>query len=435
MNDSVLAVIVKEPWAIDSKFLDSLYSQLSLASKAGTASIEAIGKLQIQTKQPMQIIGDSAVIKISGVLMKSVPSIFRWMGVEATEYSQIIEQLSEAAGNSSIKSITLHIDSPGGTVAGVSETAEKIAAVNKIKPVNAYIEDLGASGAYYLASQAGTITANPNAEIGSIGVYCVAADYSRAAENIGIKVHVIRSGEHKGMGVVGAAITEEQVKAVKDIVDGMAENFINAVVSGRKMSKENAVKLATGQLWLADKAKSIGLIDNITNGFLTGKNQNKSNMKGKFMPDETKENQVDSAKIAQEAKNAEMKRSQDLQAAFPNDPKFAMEQFAAGATVTEAKAKYADVLAAKNADLAKENEELKNKKNNSDEADAVATAGQGGNSTADFIALSKERAKERKIGMTEAMRQIKAENPAIYEQHVEDCRKKPVKVSGSAKRI
>ena len=160
--------------------------------------------IEIQkTKGTMQITGGIATINIHGLLMKNPPGWLAWFGIETTDYNVIRQQLGEAVGNKDVQSIFLHIDSPGGTVAGVSEAAEAIANANKAKPVSAYIEDLGASGAYWLASQAGKILSNPNGEIGSIGVYTVYADFSKMAETEGVKVHVIRSGEHKGMGVIG----------------------------------------------------------------------------------------------------------------------------------------------------------------------------------------------------------------------------------------
>ena len=135
-----------------------------------------------------------------------------------------------------------------------------------------------------LASQAGKISINPNGEAGSIGVYTVAVDSSKRAEELGFKVHVIKSGEHKGMGVPGTEITENQIAATQEIIDGMAANFKQAVSAGRKMSVADVEKIATGRTWLAEVAKKLNLVDEIVNGIDKSKSMQGSNMKGQTMP-------------------------------------------------------------------------------------------------------------------------------------------------------
>ena len=94
----------------------------------------------------------------------------------------------------------LHVDSPGGHVAGVQALADTIFQARKLKPLHAHIEDLGASAAYWLASQANTVTANSTAEVGSIGTMAVVHDSSGAAAKAGIKVYVVSSAPAAGIG-------------------------------------------------------------------------------------------------------------------------------------------------------------------------------------------------------------------------------------------
>jgi len=439
MNNPFAAEMKKEIWAMETRRLTAMFSQFNQIAPEAMVNLIEI-KIEKQKAQ-IRIENDIAIINIHGLLMKNPPGWLAWFGIETTDYNNLREQIAEALGNDNIKSILLHIDSPGGTVAGVSEAAEAIAEANKAKPVTAYIEDIGASGAYYLASQAGNIIANPNAEVGSIGVYGVYEDLSKMAEMIGVKVIVIRSGEHKGMGVPGAEITETQIKAIQDVIDGMNENFKSAVATGRKFDKEKINELATGQVWIAKEALKLGLIDNIVNGIngIPENKTNKSNMKGQKMPEST-ETQIDEKAIADNAANAERQRMKDLKAAFPNDPAFAMEQFSKGADVKTAKAEYADVLATKNAELTKENAELTTKAANtgSEGADPVDGSGSGTDADADkddFMALSRQRAAEKKISVTEAMRQIIAENPDSHKAFLDKSASKKVAIGGKAERV
>lgn len=425
MINSIAAQMQKEIWAMEPVRLEAMFSILAAKD---------FGLLQdISAKMPaaqMRIENDTAVIPITGVLMKSVPWYFSIFGIAATQYSDIIDMLAQAVANSSIKSILLYIDSPGGQVAGGMETADAIRNAAKSKTVNAYIEDLGASGAYWLASQAGHIKANPNAMVGSIGVYTVYIDWSKFAESVGAKVHVIRSGEHKGMGVEGAPITENQIAAMQETIDGMAGHFKSEVATGRKMSAEKVAELATGRVWLAPAAKENGLIDEV--GLVANiKNSNNSNqIKGDVTMDEKNQTTApsmeaitaESKKQADLAIAADRQRLSAMKTAFPKDLAFALEQYEAGATVEQAKAKYCDVLMAK---------QPEKKAAVTAGAAPIAAGGEGGETQGDFMEQAKAISIAEKTTMTAAMQKLARENPQLHADFVEKCRagKKPLRRS------
>ena len=120
-----------------------------------------------------------------------------------------------------------------------------------------------ASAGLHVTSQASRIIARRGALIGSIGTYAILVDSSAYAEEQGIKVHVIKAGEHKGVGTWGAPITEAQLAEIQSRVDRAAATFVAAVASGRRMSVARVQALATGATWEADEAMSLGLIDEI----------------------------------------------------------------------------------------------------------------------------------------------------------------------------
>jgi len=375
---AILAEMQKEIWVMEPRALDALFAHvLEINVSPNLAEVE------VKQSPKLGITGDTAVISIRGVLMKRIPFLFRLFGIETTSYLDIQRQIEEALGNDSIKKILLDIDSPGGVVAGVMETGQVIAEAASQKKVTARIEDLGASGAYWLASQASKIAAGPNTEVGSIGVFTVYVDYSKMAENEGIEVHVIRSGEHKGMGVLGAEISESQIEAVQEIVEGMADNFIKAVSSGRGMSVEAVRKLADGRLWLAAEAKKNGLIDSVI------KQTQKAtiNTKGNSMAEQKKETKVadeevtvtaeDVKKAVEQADEEGRKRLTALSEAFEEEPQFVLEQFKAGSSVEQAKAAYCDVLAERLTEAKKEIEELQEKIEAGASASPIISTGEG----------------------------------------------------------
>ena len=440
--NALVAELQKHIWAMEPKHLEALLLQVAELDVGGylTAQAEAAQTLAAKAVEPLRVNNGVAVIPISGYLMKGeVPAWLAWFGIAATSQETIRAKIAEAVGNKAVDTIVLHIYSPGGQVAGGEETATAIAAAGKVKPVTAYIEDLGASMAYWLASGAGRIIANPNAEVGSIGIYTVYVDSAKEAEEMGLKVHVIRSGEYKGMGVAGAAITDKQIAGMQEVVDGLGANFIAAVAAGRGMKKTQVKPLATGQVWLAAGAKDVGLIDEVAILDPVGGAMNflAKQSKGNAMSDNDK---VDAEQIRQEAAAQAVKgdqaRLKELQAAFPNEPAFVLEQFAAGADVTAAKAAYADVLQGKLEAVEAEKAQLQavvdagkadaagKKKPAVIGAEPVTNSDEGGDSGdsgGDFMAVSRERAKTDKISMTDAMKAVAKENPDLHDRYVEGC--------------
>ena len=175
-----------------------------------------------------------------------------------------MRQALRAVGNAEgVDAVVLMVDSPGGSTAGIDDLAAEVRKLAATKPVVAYIEDLGASAAYYVASQASEIVANAGALVGSIGVYTVVEDWSAFFAREGVKVKVVRAGEFKGAGAWGTEVTEAQIAEIQRTVNGINDLFVAAVAGGRKLSKEAASKLADGRIHLAAAAKEQGLIDRV----------------------------------------------------------------------------------------------------------------------------------------------------------------------------
>lgn len=197
-----------------------------------------------------------AVLRASGPLMKQQPS----MG--GTSTIALRRQMRQAAAEETVSGILLAIDSPGGTVAGISEAASEIKAASKKKPVWAYIEDLGASAAYWLASQADVIYANsPTALVGSIGTIVTVYDQSQLAEREGVKALVFATGPLKGAGVPGTQVTDEQQAYFQGIVDSTQTYFDAAVMKGRGLTRAQLAEVRSGGVFPATVALERRLID------------------------------------------------------------------------------------------------------------------------------------------------------------------------------
>lgn len=240
-------------WGIDSRHFAPLF--------ADRGNI-ALGMRPSGGNEPGYVIRDGvAVIDVAGPLNKG-GSLYQ-MVFGGYTMPELEQQVRQAAADNAVSAIMLRIDSPGGTVAGVSDLADAVYEARQAKRVVAYVSDMAASCAYYIASQADEIYADRDAIVGGIGVYLVVPDYSQMAEEQGVKVHVIKAGENKGAGVPGAPVTDEHLAEFQREVNQLNETFVDAVARGRGWSIADVEKLNDGRVHVGRHAESLGLIDGI----------------------------------------------------------------------------------------------------------------------------------------------------------------------------
>lgn len=200
--------------------------------------------------------GGIAVIHMSGTLMKVQSSLS-----SSSSTVDIRRAMRAAARDPEVNGVVLVIDSPGGTVAGTADLAADWKAVGDAKPTASYAEDLCASAAYWVGSQGGFFACNPTALVGSIGTFMTVMDTSGRADDMKVKVHVIKAGDHKGAGTPGTKITDEHLATWQEMVNSLNAEFVSGVASGRKMTAEQAATLADGRVHVGEQAKALGLVD------------------------------------------------------------------------------------------------------------------------------------------------------------------------------
>lgn len=205
--------------------------------------------------------GSVAIVPISGSLTKGKSSLG---GTSTVEVRKVLGSLSQ---DNETEEIILHIDSPGGHVAGVADLANdvrRLAEGSDGPGVTAFIEDMGASAAYWIGSQASQVfAANRVTKVGSIGVRTVVHDVSEAYEERGVKVISMATGPRKDDFVRGKEVEDEAIEAYESQIEAIHDVFVETVARGRGMSKEAVAELATGETFLAEEAKENGLVDDI----------------------------------------------------------------------------------------------------------------------------------------------------------------------------
>ena len=429
----------RQPWLITPEAYHGFEAAVTRAAGTQAAQIEIV------TAPPaLRVESDEAVIAIDGVLLQSVPSWVRFFGLAATGYDELLSQLATAEADPRVQRIRLDVDSPGGQVAGSFAVAEAIAGTSK--PIRAVVGSMCCSAAYWLASQADEIVAtDPNSAIGSIGVYSIYYDQSAAYEKAGVTAIAIRSGEHKAMGARGVPITEAQIAAVKEEIDGIAAHFIAAVASGRGLAIETVSPLATGRTWLAPQARELNLIDAVRSGAATSQASATAASAadpGETIMDKTEQQtaSIDVAAVTAEATaagaDAERAKLAEFKNAFPGDLEFAVGAYESGLTLGQAQSQHALLSARLKAAAVPET--------TVDGVDGTIGASEAeGNAAADtgpdFMTVVRERAAARGITKVEAMRQIHAEQPALHERYLQGtlaaAKQRGRRVEGSVDRI
>jgi len=206
--------------------------------------------------------GAVALVPIRGVLAHRMGSMADSSGGASAERIGAI--LTHAAADPTIKTILYDIDSPGGTVPGIQELAAQMFALRGVKRQVAQVNDLAASAAYWLASQADEIVSIPSGTVGSIGVFAAHEDLSAALDKEGIKVTLISAGKFKTAGNPFEPLSDEERAVVQARVDDAYGQFVKDVARGRGVTPA-AVRggYGEGRALGAKDAKAAGLIDRI----------------------------------------------------------------------------------------------------------------------------------------------------------------------------
>lgn len=182
-----------------------------------------------------------------------------------TSTQAFAEQVRRAADDDRVGAIVLDVDSPGGFVYGTEEAAAAVFEARNKKPVVAVANSMAASAAYWIASQASALYGAPGSDVGSIGVYSVHMDYSRALDAEGVTVELISAGERKVEGNPYRPLTDEGRANMQIEVNESYREFLQAVARGRG----EQVQTVAGGSWgqgasvNAKRAAGVGMIDGV----------------------------------------------------------------------------------------------------------------------------------------------------------------------------
>lgn len=187
-----------------------------------------------------------------------------WIGASSglVSYEGIRTQIMDAVSDTGVKSILLDINSPGGEAGGMFALANTIREAAGQKPVVAFVNDMAASAAYGIASQASQIVVSPSSVVGSIGVVLMHLDRSAELAAKGVKATLIHAGAHKVDGNPFGPLPEGVRADLQAEVDKIYGLFIQTVAEGRgRRLSAKAARATEARVFMGQDAIDRGLAD------------------------------------------------------------------------------------------------------------------------------------------------------------------------------
>jgi signal peptide peptidase SppA len=202
-----------------------------------------------------------AVLRLSGVI--GAAGTFK----KGLSLEDIEEEIEKAFDVKNLKAVAVQVNSPGGSPVQSELIYNRIRALSAEKkvPVFTFIEDVGASGGYWLACSGDEIYASASSVVGSIGVISAGFGFVEAIKKLGVERRVYHQGENKSILDPFRPENPKDVEILMDLQKDVHEEFKNLVRSrrGSKIKKEDENKLFSGEFWTGVRAKELGLVDEI----------------------------------------------------------------------------------------------------------------------------------------------------------------------------
>lgn len=241
-------------WNIFFKLITFAYVLIVIGFLGRACSSESLSHKPITTAAGAHL----AVVDVQGVIANG----------SAANAEDVIDALTNAFENSNSEAVALNINSPGGSPVQSDEIWQAMMSLKKEHPnkkLYAVIGDIGASGAYYIASAADEIWVNPASLVGSIGVIMPNYGVQGLLDKIGVEDRTLTAGAHKNILSMSKPLDEAERVHVENVLADTHQTFIDAVVQGRgdrlKNIEEN--QLFSGLFWTGKQSIDLGLADEL----------------------------------------------------------------------------------------------------------------------------------------------------------------------------
>ncbi len=176
----------------------------------------------------------------------------------------IIKSLQKAFSEKNTVGVILRINSPGGSPVQSGRIHDEILRLKKLypnKPLHVVVEDMCASGGYYIAVAADNIYVDKASLVGSIGVLINGFGFNKLIDKIGVERRLLTAGKNKGFMDPFSPQTEQQKQFAQNLIDEVHRQFIEVVRNGRGSRLKENETIFSGLVWTGSQAIELGLVD------------------------------------------------------------------------------------------------------------------------------------------------------------------------------
>lgn len=200
----------------------------------------------------------TAVVDVTGVIAP---------GAEA-DAERVLKGLKNAAKDLNTKGIVLRMNTPGGSPVQSSYVFQAIRDLKAEKPdmpIYAVVEDVCASGGYYIAAATDAIYVNPSSIVGSIGVVMNGFGFVDTLKHLGVERRLLTAGAHKGFLDPFSPVNPQEQRHVQKLLNQIHVEFIDSVKIGRGDRLKDHPDLFSGLVWAGEESIELGLSDDLGN--------------------------------------------------------------------------------------------------------------------------------------------------------------------------
>ena len=201
--------------------------------------------------------GRVAVVFAEGVI---VDGEGRFDQVGGARYARAIRQLRQ---DDSVKAMVLRVNSPGGSATASDQILRELTLAAAEMPVVVSMGGYAASGGYWISAMADRVFAEPTTITGSIGVYGMLLNIEELGNDLGLTWDTVKTGTFADAMSVARPKTEQEMALFQRAISSTYEDFIELVVTGRKLEETKVREIAEGRVWSGHAAKELGLVDDI----------------------------------------------------------------------------------------------------------------------------------------------------------------------------
>jgi len=172
------------------------------------------------------------------------------------------EELRALRREEDIQAVVLRVNSPGGSAYASEKILREVELLRESgKTVVVSMGAVAASGGYWIASRADAIVAQASTITGSIGVFGIFPNYQQLREKIGVNVQLVKTGKYADGFGLSRSKSADELALFQKFVDGVYEDFLDRVASGRGLERDAVHEIAQGRVWTGAQALELGLVD------------------------------------------------------------------------------------------------------------------------------------------------------------------------------